>query len=121
MDNLFTDTLAKARGDASGDASSQLRQLLEAILETKKKGKIVVALTIDPQDGDDSAVSIDASISVVAPKRARPKSIFFVTSDFGLDRTDPRQAELALERKAAGVPSLEDRRAGVAGNMIAAG
>lgn len=121
MDNLFMNVVADARGNVLSTASGELRQLIEAIKETGKKGSITLTLAITPEDGDNDAISIDTTIKVTAPKRPNPKSIFFIDKDNGLSRQDPRQAEMFAERQRQGVASLQDRRTGVPGDMIAAG
>lgn len=94
------------RGRVHDELSRELQRLVEAVVDTGRKGTLTLQLTINPT-GDTGAMSINDQISVKAPRHDRAASLFFVTDDANLVRHDPRQMELPL-REVAGI----DRRTG---------
>lgn len=113
------DVLSQSRGAAVvSDASKLLNELSKTVKETGKSGTITIKLTVKPDKTDNTVVMIDPEVTMKAPKRPYPTSVFFVNDKTGdLTREDPRQLELLKEREAEraeqGVASLSQVGRGV--------
>ena len=87
------------RGKTVIDASRELQNVLDAVVETRKKGSITIKLEISPEGfdrgtGRTNQVDIDPSISSKIPRHDQTPSVFFVTEDNKLTRDDPAQTAL---------------------------
>ncbi|MFE7128915.1 hypothetical protein [Streptomyces sp. NPDC057617] len=79
-------------GTLHAELSEKLHELLAAVRETGKAGSLALKIDVKPISGTDGrTLTVTDSVAVKAPKAERPKSIFFVTDDGNLSRTDPRQ------------------------------
>lgn len=83
--------LATNKGRTEVELSRQLRQLVVAVNETGKPGKLTLVVDIKPQANTDGVVTVTERVAIKAPALDRPASIFFITDASGLSRTDPRQ------------------------------
>lgn len=98
----FIDTFRHIEGGCLlDDLADQQRQVIEAVRHTHRKGSLTLTLSYTPEG--HGQISIEADVKIKAPKRARGKSIFFVTPDANLERNDPRQRELDIQ------PVADDR------------
>lgn len=90
------------RGNFVIECGRELQELTDAIVDTGKKGELVIKLAVNPcglKDGRVNQFEIRPDISINKPKHDQGKSIFFVTSDNKLVRDDPNQMEFeAMER-----------------------
>ena len=89
----FLDMLADLRrGRVASDLTEATHDLIGKCVDTGKKGSITVTLTFEPdKDSDDERFKVTDQITVKAPRRTVKPSIFFLTGDGNLSRTDPRQ------------------------------
>lgn len=86
------------RGRKLTDLDRGIRDLVEAVKETGKKGKLTYTLEIlpVPKTGGEQVVLVDDV--VVKPPKPEPKVALFFTTDEGrLSRNDPRQMEFQAE------------------------
>jgi len=83
------------RGSAVADASDALAEVVKAVRENGKKGKLSLTITVVPLSKGD-AVDLVCEVAVKVPKPNKGSSLFFVADDGTLLRNDPRQGELKL-------------------------
>jgi hypothetical protein len=97
MPRMFTDILGEIAGGRLVDSlSERLQEVVAAVGETRKVGKVTVELTVRPNG--DHAVVITDKVSVKVPEAPHGDSVFFVVGSGDLTRKDPRQADLPLRR-----------------------
>lgn len=97
----FLDVLQQIRGGAAlTDAAKDLQELVQAVRDTGKKGKLTFCITVEPDKADETVVTLEPEIVLKLPKKPRAKGIFFMDRHGTLTREDPRQLELEMERKA---------------------
>lgn len=94
--SAFIKFLQEHRGGATEDEiSEQIRDLVAAVSDERKGGKITITVEVKPigkSDGFEVGVDIKASLPKVKPG----VSIFFATPDNCLTRQDPRQQTMEL-------------------------
>ena len=100
----FLNVLAELKnGRAAIDCSRKITELVAAVSEHKKKGKLTLQLIIEPSGvGDDGRVtetSVSWACAIVKPEADTGRSIFFVTREGQLTRNDPAQMELYEEER----------------------
>lgn len=90
---------ALRRGKFKDTLQEELRDLVDAVRATGKKGTITIALTIESVGGDDdnSQLSIGDKITVKVPQPTTGQTYMYVTADGDLTRRDPRQRDLEDE------------------------
>lgn len=112
----FLDVLSEIRGGAAlADAARDLQELVQAVRDTGKSGKLTFAITVEPDKSDDTVVTLQPDVTLKLPKRPRAKGIFFMDRHGNLTREDPRQLELLAEQEAEREAKREaERAAGVA-------
>lgn len=97
----FVSTLMELKaGKAHVDCSRKLSELVDAVCDTSKKGKLVLELLVEPsgmEDGRVSETSVTWACRIAKPEHDTGRSIFFVTKDGCLTRNDPNQMELYNE------------------------
>ena len=93
---LFTDILRDLdMGVAVDDLTTDLTDLVNAVIETGKGGMLTLKIGIKPPARrDSSAVEIGYDIKCTKPKLPAAKTILFATPGGDLVREDPRQASL---------------------------
>lgn len=80
------------RGKLSRELTEALHELNKACLETGKKGQLQLRLTIEPdKDSPRALFRVSTDIQVKAPKLGVRPSLFYVTDDGNLSRSDPNQ------------------------------
>lgn len=93
----FTDTLGELeQGQVLRDLTARQREIVEAVLETVKKGSLTITLEYTPTGR--GSVEIDVKIKPNVPEHGRPSTTFFATPDNTLVRDDPKQPKLPLHR-----------------------
>jgi len=90
------------RGKTVIDCSRELQTVLDAVVETRKKGSLTIKLVVTPEGfdretGRTNQVDIDPSIESKVPRHDQTPSVFFVTEDNKLTRDDPAQEALFKE------------------------
>lgn len=97
---MFMDLIREhRRGLTHNDLTDKMREVLAAVAEEDKAGKLQVTFTFAPRakgEGIDVAVTIDAK----PPKSEPATSIFYLTPNNDLTRADPRQADMDLREVA---------------------
>lgn len=94
----FADWLAEQRnGVAATELAEALHDLIAAVGEHVKAGKLVLTIDVAPATkGDASILAVTDTITVKAPKGERGASLFFTTDGGNLSRQDPRQQRMPL-------------------------
>lgn len=93
----FTDVLGElGAGQTLEDLSHRLAQVVQAVGDTGKQGKVTLELTVAPNG--HGAVALADKITTKVPEPDRGTSLFFTDDDGGLHRRDPRQTELPLRQ-----------------------
>ena len=93
--NAFLETLNQLRrGLTSAELSIELGELISAVKKTGKKGALIFRLQVLPNA--EGTVHVEDSIDVRCPKMPRKSTLFYVTDDNRLQRTDPNQGEFKL-------------------------
>ena len=83
------------RGRTAEELTEKIHDLITAVMDTGKKGALALNLAFDPDgkvgDEETPRIKVSASIAVKAPARAVRPSIFYLSDDGNLQRTDPNQ------------------------------
>lgn len=80
------------RGKVAADLTEELHALIAACVDTGKKGELLLRLTIEPdKNAPTERFNVDGRVVAKTPVRSQRPSLFFVTDDGNLTRTDPRQ------------------------------
>lgn len=91
----FTDVLGEIEnGQLLRDMTEAVYNVIAAVMETRKPGKIKLVLDFTPTG--KGTVNVDADYDVNEPEHDRPTTTFFVGRDFSLMRNDPAQPRLPL-------------------------
>lgn len=80
------------RGKVAADLTEELHALIAACVDTGKKGELLLRLTIEPdKNAPQERFNVDGRVVAKTPVRSQRPSLFFVTDDGNLTRSDPRQ------------------------------
>jgi hypothetical protein len=91
----FTDTLGEIEGGRFlREATEQVREIVLAVMETRKKGSMTLKFAFTPTG--KGAVEIDAKLDAKVPEHDRTTTTFFTTPEGTLMRDDPAQPRLPL-------------------------
>ncbi len=91
----FVDTLRDVEfGGLLDELGDVQREVVAAVSETGKAGKIIIELDYKPEG--NGQLAIKASVKKKVPTFPRGTSIFFITPERNLTRQDPRQQTLPL-------------------------
>lgn len=96
----FIDTLGELnRGDLVPELDDAITRLVAAVHTLGKKGTLTVKLTAEPANkvGGDT-VFVSVSLAESLPKPARSATLFYADERGALNREDPRQMKLELQR-----------------------
>ena len=80
------------RGSAEAEASDAIHEVIAAIRETKKKGKVTIEVAMEPVKGDVNRLSIEVTVKAKVPRPQPASDVFYSTEAGGLQKTDPNQA-----------------------------
>ena len=95
---LFTDFLRDIRaGFVVTQATEALAEVVAAVRETGKAGKLVITLTLKPE-ADSRQTNVLCDVKTTVPRRSITPSIFFASDDGELLRSDPDQRDMGFER-----------------------
>ena len=98
----FADLLAGIdRGRVEGEIDDKLRELAEAVHDTRKAGTLTVKLKIGPRKGDDGTVEVAATSTITKPQPDH-NAVFFVGPSYGLSRDDPTMDAMITRDEALG-------------------
>lgn len=99
MSALFETLKSQRKGAFIEDFEEKFAELVNAVHDTNKGGKITVTLKIKPLKPGVEAdtVTLDDDIVLALPKADKKSSVFYTTQNGTLSRTDPNQMEMKLE------------------------
>ncbi len=93
----ITDMLRDHRNGVTLDEMSDaLQDLVEAVTEEGKGGKLTVTISVKPMGRDSGALEVACDIKSAPPKKTLGTSVFFASPENNLVRQDPRQQTLEL-------------------------
>jgi hypothetical protein len=90
------------RGNFVIECGRELQELADAIVDTGKKGALVIKLEVAPcglKDGRVNQFEIRPDVSINKPKHDQGKSIFFLTQDNKLMRDNPDQMQMDYKKE----------------------
>ena len=93
----FADWLREqAKGVSHEELSESLHKLVEAVVETGKKGTLTFKITVDHvKNAEAHVLKVTDQIALNVPTHDRPVSVFF-SNEGNLQRRDPTSPELGL-------------------------
>jgi hypothetical protein len=86
-------------GGLHGEVSDAFAELVQAVNEHEKTGKLTLTVTVTPNG--DGSIFIGDDLKITEPKPDKPKALFFTDDRGNVTRRDPRQAELPLRDASA--------------------
>lgn len=100
----FISTLMSMRGgEVALDCNHKFQEMLGSVLETGKKGKLVLSIEVKPSKvalgGAVIEVETTHDCSIKKPELSIGKAFFFVAEDGSLTRDDPAQMAMYEEVK----------------------
>ena len=75
-------------GDILKDVTQSLAILIDAVRETRKKGKLTLTIELVPTSGP---IEVHAQFQRLEPKLDRPSTTFFMLADYTPVRDNPSQ------------------------------
>jgi hypothetical protein len=87
-------------GRTHAELTSQLHELVEAVLRTGKAGQLQLLVKVSPEDVENRRLSIVETVTSKLPQRAAKKSVFWADDDNNLVRNDPSQLQFGDLRSA---------------------
>lgn len=89
----FVDFLNELRyGAVTTELTDELHQLIAAVKETRKAGRLTLTLELNVQKNTDMLVIKD-SVTSKTPRLERPASLWYVDPSGNATRNDPNQLE----------------------------
>jgi hypothetical protein len=79
-------------GVLEADLDREVRAITRKVMETGKKGKIALVITLD--HAGSGRVEVSGQVKLTTPVENRESALFYVTPDGSLSRRDPQQQEL---------------------------
>lgn len=108
----FADTLQRLRsGAVSRELADAMQELVESVMDTHRAGTLTLQLKVSKSKAT-GMVEIADTVAVKLPKADRAVSMFFVTDDHNLSRTNPHQDELPGVRVVPADESGRPKRVG---------
>jgi len=95
----FTETLRQLdRGTLIEDLETELAEVVAAVRETGKAGKLKLTLTIKPANsGNVETLLVNTAVDTTKPTPERGVTLFYATDENELLREDPKQFKLELK------------------------
>lgn len=91
----FTDVLRDIRkGRVVEAAGEELAEVVRAVLDTNKGGKLTLELSVKPNGRGDNAVIVGAKLKSTKPQAELPDALFYADLDGDLLRDDPTQQRM---------------------------
>lgn len=91
----FADVLLEhSGGRIADDLAHALRDLVEAVATTGRKGALTLTLTVAPTDLGPDAVTVTAKVAGRPPLPLYADALYFVDANANLRNRDPRQLAL---------------------------
>lgn len=82
-----------AHGSCAFEMTKGIENVVKAVRETKRKGKLELKLSFEPFKGDPNRIVVSYNVVEGAPRVGNPVSMFFSTARNTLSRRDPNQVE----------------------------
>lgn len=99
----FADVLRELQGGRThDDMSAEFRELVAAVKETGKAGKIVLTIEVKPVPKSDGLFVVADNYATKVPRHDRQTSFFYVTDDGNLTRDNPLQMQFESLRVVEG-------------------
>lgn len=90
----FSSVLSElGRGVVLDTLTDELAAVVLAVVESGKKGKIVLTVAVAP---NGETVILSGEVKSTRPRSPAPNSLFFTSADGSLTRHDPKQPSLPL-------------------------
>jgi hypothetical protein len=97
------------RGALHVELSDNLAELVTACVETGKKGKLTLTVTVAPMKGSsDGVLTVTDEVRLAVPKADARPAIFYADEHGNLSRNDPRQLEIGLRGVDGGAGRADD-------------
>jgi hypothetical protein len=81
------------RGAVLDQASTELQALTRAVVDTGKKGRLVLTIEVGPMKGNPDALVVAATVKTTPPVESN-EAVYFADSSSNLVRDDPKQPPL---------------------------
>jgi hypothetical protein len=93
----FADFLREQRrGDLLEDLTEALHEAVTSVGEHQLPAEVVLKIKIKPAGELGGAVQVQDEIALKLPKPKTPPSVFFITPENNLSKTDPHQTSMQL-------------------------
>ena len=116
----FSDWLRDLSGGLTHDMlGDELRELVLAVQETGRPGKLTLDIIVKPASTDRATVIVGDKIKVTKPEGERGTTIFFITDDGNLTRHNPMQMSFALRDVSSPPPGVDGSTGEIAGSADA--
>lgn len=89
-------TLLAARPALHTKLEDRLAELVDAVVETGKRGTLTVTLSVAPFEGSTDMLVISDRVTLKRPELEQKPSIVYPTADGGLATSDPNQPQFEL-------------------------
>jgi hypothetical protein len=99
-------------GAVADQLARDVQNLVQAVQELGRKGKLTVTLEVAPRKGNAAALNLTARRDLKLPQEEPVESVFFADATGNLLRDDPRQMALPLRTVARQDPQADVRKAG---------
>lgn len=107
----FADVLRDlGRGAVIDEAAVMLQDIVKAVRERGKKGRLTLTVEVAPMKGDAAALVVSAQATAKPPAGEPTSAVFFADEPGNLLREDPRQLKMTF-REIAGRGDKEFKQA----------
>lgn len=86
--------LEQASGKTHDELTDGLRDLVNKVTDTGKKGSLTLIVTVEPMKNDETILVVSDEIRLKLPEHDRKASIFWADKDGSLLRNDPNQRSI---------------------------
>lgn len=98
-------------GHGHRKASIALQDVVQAVVETGKKGSVTITVAVEPMKGaEDGTLMLTVNVAEKIPTEPVKAAVFYADDDGNLTRNDPRQLSFDSLRE-VGQPAGELREA----------
>lgn len=113
----FASFLQEIQGGRTHDELSEaFRDLITAVTDTGKGGKLTFVVDVKPMKGGDGVLVITDGFTVKKPSHDRKTSLFYATEDGNLTKENPHQLSFdnlkVVENNKGDVVDLDKKKAG---------
>lgn len=102
----FADFLSEHNnGHGHRRASEALQAVVQAVVETGKKGSVAVTVSVEPMKGaEDGTLMLTVNVAEKIPTEPVKAAVFYADEDGNLTRNDPRQLSFDSLREVEAKP-----------------